>query len=210
LRGPEIRGHIIHRTNDAPGRKIASEMFVLFDKKKVTKNYGRSGELYVSETTEEKSTRRPDFFLTLKKFEAIITHVEGRTAHGIIAPLTDDGMRVERRAEFTILETNFRNDLPARKSGPEKFNDSVGLSGYRIDIHKPAKRGQSGSMTGSNHGKHWVQQIPLGALIPVRVENLLPACKGLGVTAVTNGAYRVHPTEWNIGESAGALAAFCL
>ena len=65
-------------------------------------------------------------------------------------------------------------------------------------------------MTGNNHGKHWVQQIPLGALIPVRVENLLPACKGLGVTAVTNGAYRVHPTEWNIGESAGALAAFCL
>ena len=29
-------------------------------------------------------------------------------------------------------------------------------------------------------------------------------------TAVTNGAFRVHPTEWNIGESAGELAALCL
>ena len=50
----------------------------------------------------------------------------------------------------------------------------------------------------------------LRRLIPVRVENLLPACKNLGVTAVTNGAFRLHPVEWNIGEAAGALAAFCL
>jgi hypothetical protein len=53
-------------------------------------------------------------------------------------------------------------------------------------------------------------QIPLGALIPFRVENLLPACKNLGVTHITNGCFRVHPVEWNIGEAAGVLAAFCL
>ena len=53
-------------------------------------------------------------------------------------------------------------------------------------------------------------QIPLGALIPRRMENLLPACKNLGVTHITNGCYRLHPVEWNIGEAAGALAAFCL
>jgi hypothetical protein len=47
-------------------------------------------------------------------------------------------------------------------------------------------------------------------LIPERIENLLPACKNLGVTHVTNGCYRLHPVEWNIGEAAGALAAFCL
>jgi hypothetical protein len=42
------------------------------------------------------------------------------------------------------------------------------------------------------------------------VENLLPACKNLGVTHITNGCYRLHPVEWNVGEAAGALAAFCL
>ena len=47
-------------------------------------------------------------------------------------------------------------------------------------------------------------------LIPRRVENLLPACKNLGVTHITNGCYRLHPVEWNIGESAGALAAFAV
>ena len=39
------------------------------------------------------------------------------------------------------------------------------------------------------------------------MENLLPACKNLGVTHITNGCYRLHPVEWNIGESAGLLAA---
>jgi hypothetical protein len=29
-------------------------------------------------------------------------------------------------------------------------------------------------------------QIPLGALIPRRIENLLPACKNIGTTHVTN------------------------
>jgi hypothetical protein len=113
------------------------------------------------------------------------------------------------RAEFTVLEQHFRTDSPGNAAGPVKYADSVGLSGYRIDIHRPAREG-GGSITEVAHGKHWLQQIPLGALIPVRVENLLPAGKNLGVTAVTNGAFRVHPTEWNIGEAAGALAAFCL
>jgi hypothetical protein len=53
-------------------------------------------------------------------------------------------------------------------------------------------------------------KIPLDALIPQRVENLLPGCKNLGVTHITNGCYQLHPVEWNIGESVGLLAAFAL
>ena len=44
----------------------------------------------------------------------------------------------------------------------------------------------------------------------MRIENLLPACKNIGTTHITNGCYRLHPVEWNIGESAGLLAAFCM
>ena len=44
----------------------------------------------------------------------------------------------------------------------------------------------------------------------MRVRNLLPACKNIGTTHITNGCYRLHPVEWNIGESAGLLAAFCV
>jgi hypothetical protein len=120
-------------------------------------------------------------------------------------PYIREGRRI--RAVFTVLEQHFRIDL--HPDGPVRYKDSVGVSGYRMDIHEAARSGGS-SQTIALHGKHWPQQIPLGALLPVRMENLLPACKNLGTTHVTNGAFRVHPAEWNIGEVAGALAAYCL
>ena len=48
------------------------------------------------------------------------------------------------------------------------------------------------------------------ALVPIRVENLLPAGKNLGVTHIANGAFRVHPVEWSVGEAAGTIVALCL
>jgi hypothetical protein len=40
--------------------------------------------------------------------------------------------------------------------------------------------------------------------------NFLTAGKNLGVTHLTNGAFRLHPVEWNIGEAAGTIAALTL
>ena len=42
------------------------------------------------------------------------------------------------------------------------------------------------------------------------MDNLLPVCKNIATTHITNGCYRLHPIEWNIGESVGYLLAFCL
>ena len=53
-------------------------------------------------------------------------------------------------------------------------------------------------------------QIPLAALVPRGVSNLLAAAKNLGVTHLTNGAFRLHPVEWNIGESAAVVASLAL
>jgi hypothetical protein len=113
------------------------------------------------------------------------------------------------RAEFTVTEDHVGTDarrerLGRREVEAERFEDSVGVGSYRIDLHP------------STGGDNYIDvsslpfQVPLGALIPVRVENLLPACKNLGVTHITNGCYRLHPVEWAIGEAAGALAAFSL
>ena len=46
--------------------------------------------------------------------------------------------------------------------------------------------------------------------MPVRIANLIAGGKNLGTTHITNGCYRLHPIEWNVGEAAGALAAFAL
>jgi hypothetical protein len=123
-------------------------------------------------------------------------------------PYIREGRRI--RADFTVLEQHVLTDLRMKETGlsraevtAKKFADSVGIGSYRMDIH---------ITTTGDHGKFGSTlpfQIPLGALIPQRVENLLPACKNLGVTHLTNGCYRLHPIEWNIGEAAGALAAFC-
>jgi hypothetical protein len=84
------------------------------------------------------------------------------------------------------------------------FSDTVGIGSYPIDLHP--------TTAGDNYIDFQTRpfQIPLGALLPVRVNNLLPACKNIGTTHVTNGCYRLHPVEWNIGEAAGLLAAFAL
>jgi hypothetical protein len=108
------------------------------------------------------------------------------------------------RAEFTVLEQHVGVEARGGMKGAQSFHDSVGIGAYRIDLH-PSTAGRSYVDVSS-----WPFQIPLGALIPVRVRNLLPACKNLGTTHITNGCYRLHPVEWNIGEASGALAAYCL
>jgi hypothetical protein len=124
------------------------------------------------------------------------------TADGLAkSPYIRESRRI--RAEFTVLEQHV--GVEAREArGPERFADSVGVGAYRIDLH-PSTGGRSYIDIAA-----WPFQIPLGALIPVRVQNLLPACKNIGTTHVTNGCYRLHPVEWNIGEAAGYLAAHCV
>ena len=113
-----------------------------------------------------------------------------------------EGRRI--RAEFTVLEQHIGVAARAGLEGAEQFEDSVGIGAYRIDLH-PSTRGRNTVDIDS-----FPFQIPLGALLPVRIDNLLPACKNLGTTRITNGAYREHATEWSIGEAAGSLAAFSL
>lgn len=89
------------------------------------------------------------------------------------------------------------------------YADSVGVSWYPIDIHACSKSAGE-DPPHIDGGATRPFQIPLGALIPVRVENLLAGGKNIGTTHITNGSYRLHPAEWNIGEAAGALASYAL
>lgn len=108
------------------------------------------------------------------------------------------------RAKFTVVEQHVGVDARGTDAGSELFDDSVGLGCYRIDLH-PSTAGRSYVDVDS-----YPFQIPLGALIPIRVTNLLPANKNIGTTHITNGCFRLHPVEWSIGEAVGALVAFCL
>ncbi len=135
----------------------------------------------------------------------IVGSADGLAKH----PYIREGRRI--KAEFTVLEQHVTTAARMAETGLKKeevravqFADSVGIGHYAMDLHITT-RGDHADFGGT-----LPFQIPLGALIPRRVENLLPACKNLGVTHLTNGCYRLHPVEWNIGEAAGSLAAFCV
>ncbi len=115
------------------------------------------------------------------------------------------------RARFTVLEQHVGLAMRAKATGVKEaeakaaeFADTVGIGSYPIDLHP--------SSAGDNYTDFPTApfQIPLGALLPVRMKNLLPACKNIGTTHVTNGCYRLHPVEWNIGEAVGAAVALAL
>ncbi len=116
-------------------------------------------------------------------------------------PYIRESRRIQ--AEFTVVEQHLS---PAcRPDGhAESYADSVGIGCYRIDLHP-----STGLRTYVDVSS-LPFQIPLGSLIPVRMNNLLAACKNIGTTHITNGCYRLHPVEWNIGEAAGYLASFCI
>ncbi|MCC7007705.1 MAG: FAD-dependent oxidoreductase [Acidobacteria bacterium] len=126
------------------------------------------------------------------------------TADGLAKyPYVRESRRIQ--AAFTVLEQHVA--APTGPNGAPRaatFFDSVGVGSYAIDLHP------------SSGGDNYVDfpaapfEIPLGALLPVRMDNLLPAAKNIGTTHVTNGCYRLHPVEWGIGEAAGVLAAMAL
>ena len=91
-----------------------------------------------------------------------------------------------------------------RVQAGEVCPDSVGIAWYMMDMHPTCISGQ-----GLNaHVRPF--ELPLGCFIPADCDNLLPACKNIGVSHLVNACTRVHPAEWLVGEVAGLLAAFAL
>ncbi|HVT13750.1 MAG TPA: FAD-dependent oxidoreductase [Fimbriimonadaceae bacterium] len=119
-----------------------------------------------------------------------------------MAPYIREARRI--KARFTVTEQMVAAYTNPGLDRAPAFSDSVGIGAYRIDLH-PSTSGANTIDTST-----LPFQIPLGALIPVRMKNLIPACKNIGTTHITNGCYRLHPVEWNIGEAAGLLASYCL
>jgi len=85
-----------------------------------------------------------------------------------------------------------------------RFDDSIGTGFYMVDIH-PCGSGERGRMMMPRPF-----QIPMAALLPREEVNFLPAGKNIGVTHLTNGAFRLHPVEWMVGEAAGTIAALAM
>ena len=121
------------------------------------------------------------------------------------------------------LESKFvtPNDRPSymvtRRTHATVYPDSVGVAQYMIDFHPcmtlspPEKRGnrERQGVRVAHAGAH-PAQIPLRALIPQKVDNLIVSGKSIATSNIAAAAYRVHGFEWSVGAAAGTLASFSM
>ncbi|MFM2314834.1 MAG: hypothetical protein RLZZ04_4110 [Cyanobacteriota bacterium] len=97
------------------------------------------------------------------------------------------------------------------------YPDSVGIGHYAIDFHPcmnespPEKAGNTereGERKGG--GQAYPFQIPLRAMIPQEIDNLIVTGKSIATSHIASAAYRVHSFEWSSGAAAGITASFGL
>ncbi len=97
------------------------------------------------------------------------------------------------------------------------YPDSVGIAQYAIDFHPcmaeaPPQAPGNIERPGvrAAHGPAYPAQIPLRAMIPQELDNVLVAGKSLAASTIAAAAYRVHAFEWSIGAAAGTTVDYVL
>lgn len=104
-----------------------------------------------------------------------------------------------------------------RRTRSTIYADSVGIGHYAIDFHPcmvlsppelPGNIERPGERRGA--GQAYPFQIPLRAMIPQKIDNLLVTSKSIATSHIAAAAYRVHSFEWSAGAAAGTTAAFAL
>jgi hypothetical protein len=116
-----------------------------------------------------------------------------------------------------VIEGTLSPDAVTRRQRSTIYPDSVGIGHYAIDFHpcmtefppeKPGNTERAGERQGQ--GQAYPFQIPLRALIPQDIDNLLVAGKSIAASHIAAAAYRVHSFEWSAGAAAGTAAAFAI
>ncbi|MBT9317042.1 FAD-dependent oxidoreductase [Leptothoe spongobia] len=132
-------------------------------------------------------------------------------------------MYLSLRRALAGLETTsaIETDQPAteipRRTRSTIFPDSLGIAQYAIDFH-PCMEQSPPELPGNTeragirraHGQSYPGQIPLRAMIPQNIDNLLVAGKSIATSTIASAAYRVHSFEWSAGTAAGATIDYAL
>jgi hypothetical protein len=105
----------------------------------------------------------------------------------------------------------------ARRTRSTIYPDAVGIAQYAIDFHPCLTQSPPESPGNTEyenirkaHGQAYPGQIPLRAMIPQNIDNLLIAGKTIATSNIAAAAYRVHSFEWSAGVAAGTTIDFAL
>ncbi|HEY9907381.1 MAG TPA: FAD-dependent oxidoreductase [Thermosynechococcaceae cyanobacterium] len=131
-------------------------------------------------------------------------------------PYIREGRRILGRPaygqqQFMMREADVRNDMTSdRNFSPT----AIAVTHYDVDIHGCRYRngGPTWEAKSAPADEHKVRpvEIPLEALIPQGVDNLLIGGKTIAVSHIANAVTRVHHGEWQIGSAAGTTAAWLI
>ncbi|MGF1539155.1 MAG: FAD-dependent oxidoreductase [Pleurocapsa sp.] len=116
-----------------------------------------------------------------------------------------------------VANKNMDIEKIQRRTRSTIYPDSVGIGHYAIDFHpcmtespaeKPGNTEREGERQGQ--GQAYPFQIPLRAMIPQKIDNLLVTGKSIATSHIAAAAYRVHSFEWSSGAAAGITAMFAM
>lgn len=118
---------------------------------------------------------------------------------------------------FSVVSGQKSPEEVRRRTRSTIYPDSVGIGHYAIDFHPcmtqsppetPGNKEREGERQGA--GQAYPFEIPLRAMIPQKIDNMLVAGKSIATSHIAAAAYRVHSFEWSSGAAAGVTAAFAL
>ncbi len=126
-------------------------------------------------------------------------------------PGFENAMLLDTAATVGVRETrrivgDYQLTLEDLASGRE-FDDVIALCGYPVDIHSPT---DDGGAVGDRYTTANIYQIPYRSLLPAGLDGVLVAGRSHSATHEAQGATRVMPPAFAMGEAAGAAAALAV
>lgn len=118
-----------------------------------------------------------------------------------IIPYHRESRRINGEVCFTL------NHITDPYSQPEKlYRTTIAVGDYPVDHHHMRYNG-SEDLPDLHFYPVPSYGLPLGTLIPQKVENLIVAEKSISVTNLVNGTTRLQPVVMQIGQAAGIIAS---
>ncbi|MBV9988036.1 MAG: FAD-dependent oxidoreductase [Chitinophagaceae bacterium] len=112
-------------------------------------------------------------------------------------PYNREGRRVRGKVRFNVDHMRAPYDYKLYRTG-------IAVGDYPVDHHHGQYPGRPPSIP---FPKVPAFNIPLGALLPERISNLVVCEKGISVSNIANGSTRLQPVVLLTGQAAGLLAA---
>ncbi len=116
-------------------------------------------------------------------------------------PYHRESRRIMGEAHFTV------NHAAKPYETPEKYyRTGIAVGDYPVDHHHN-RHPEAATLPELHFYPIPSYNLPLGALVPLGVDNLIVAEKSISVSNLVNGTTRLQPVVMQIGQAAGALAS---